>query len=98
MNVKTRRIKPQHKIKRAKNLAKNTLVQVHSIYPVKSEKALRNYKKHLPRVNPEWRMMRLKSNCHMVGYRPRTKKNHTVPMAKDTWALMDKAAEYWGVE
>ena len=62
MNVKTRRIKPQHKVKRAKNLARN--LALHG----KTRKGAR------------------------------TKKNHTTPMAKDTWALMDAAAKYWGVE
>ena len=62
MNVKTRRIKPQHKVKRAKNLARN--LALHG----KARKGAR------------------------------TKKNHTMPMVKDTWALMDRAAKKWGVE
>ena len=107
MNVKTRRIKAQHKTKRAKNLAKNTLVQMSYAYPVKSSKACSNFLHHNipdPTLNDDARddwqetMIAMRRSMRKVGDRPRTKKNHTTPMAKGVWALLDRVAKNWGVE
>ena len=91
-NVKTKRIKPHHKLKRQRNLAANLRCFETSDRPVKSETAANNFARHSApkQITAEWsvKMSQARKSCRKPGDRPRPKNKSSDRMFTDTARLL----------